>query len=192
MLHRDDHLRQAGDVVAATGSRQARRCVVWIPDERAVEVAVLVDLRAAHKADIDIAALQQKQHIGAAQHHIGAPRAALLIGGGRQFPRLDERPDHAPFEQNGETRGVQPLRQGCRQERDPHAREHDLAVTQQPSTHDREQFACRVVCRASGHLGWVSAALIVIPRQTCERIDVRLKKRSASFETAASRPPQDE
>src|SRR5260370_25035513 len=59
MLHRDDHLRQAGDVVAATGSRQARRCVVWIPDERAVEVSVLVDLLAAHKAAIHIDPLHQ-------------------------------------------------------------------------------------------------------------------------------------
>ena len=116
-----------------------------IADKGAVEVAVLVDLRAAHKADIDIAALQQKQHIGAAQHHIGAPRATLLIGGGRQFPRLDERADDAPFEQNGETRGVQPLRQSCGQERDPDPRKHDLAVTQQPSTHDRKQLARGVI-----------------------------------------------
>jgi hypothetical protein len=165
VLHRDDHLRQAGDVVAAAGSRQTGYRMpsgaTGITDERAVEVAILVNLRTAHKTDIDIAALQQKQHIGAAQHHIRAARAALLVGRRRQFSRLDERADDAPFEQYRQARGVQPLRQSCGQERDPDTREYDLAVTQQPSTHDREQLARGICGRAGTHPGQGPAVPIV-------------------------------
>jgi hypothetical protein len=80
VFHRHDHQRQAGDVISAAGSRQTARRALRITNERTVEIAVLVDLRAAHEADIDIAALQQQQHLGAAQHHVGTARAALLIG----------------------------------------------------------------------------------------------------------------
>jgi hypothetical protein len=45
----------------------------------------LIDLRAAHEADIDIAALQQQQHLGAAEHHT-ARRAPLIVGEGGSRP----------------------------------------------------------------------------------------------------------
>jgi hypothetical protein len=115
VLHCNDNLRQAGDVVAAAGSRQAGGRPLGIANKRAVEVAVLVDLRTTHKADIDIAALQQKEDFRAAEHHVGAAGAALLVGRGRQFARFDKGADYAALEQNGEAWGVQPLRQGCGQ-----------------------------------------------------------------------------
>ena len=61
-----------------------------------VEVAVLIDLRAAHEADIDIAALQQQQHVGAAEHHVGALGAALIVGRGRQLPGSTKAPMTPP------------------------------------------------------------------------------------------------
>ena len=60
-------LVEARDVVAAAGARKARLRLRRIADERRVEVSVLVDLGAAHEADIDIAALEQQQHFGAAR-----------------------------------------------------------------------------------------------------------------------------
>ena len=124
------------------GSRVAG--LAGIADERAVEIAVLVDLRPAHEADIDVAALQQEQHVGAAEHHVGAARAALLVGRRRQFPRLDKGADRAALEQDGEAGSVQPLRQGRRQQRDADAGENDLPVAQQPRADHREQLACGV------------------------------------------------
>ena len=85
--------------------------MVGIADERAVEVAVLVDLRAAHEADVDVAALQEQEHVGDAQHHVGASRAALLVGRRRQLARLDESADRAALEQDGQPRRVQALRE---------------------------------------------------------------------------------
>ncbi len=73
-----------------------------IADEGRIEVAELVDLRAAHEADVDIAALQQQQHVSAAEHHVGALGATLVVGGWRQLAGLDKRADHAAFEQDGE------------------------------------------------------------------------------------------
>src|SRR6185369_16780414 len=106
VLHRDDHLRQACDVVAAAGAGQAGRRIFRIADEGAVEIAVLIDLRAAHASDIDIAAVEQ-QDIGAAEHHIGAPRAALLVGGGRELARLDEGTDRPTLEEDGKARAME-------------------------------------------------------------------------------------
>src|SRR5271169_304417 len=80
MLHRHNHLSQTGDVVAAAGPGQPRRRPLRAADQRAVQISILVDLGAAHKPYIDITALQQQQNIRAAQHHISAPRAALLVG----------------------------------------------------------------------------------------------------------------
>ena len=113
------------------------------PMNERVQIAVLVDLRAAHEADIDIAALQQQQHVGAAQHHVGALGAALLVGGGRQLARLDEGADHAALEQDGEAGAAQALRQRRRQQRDADAGEHDLPVLQLPRAQDRQQLAKR-------------------------------------------------
>src|SRR6185437_8415824 len=59
VLHRDDHAGQARNVVSAAGSRQAGFRRRGIADERRVQVAVLIDLRASHEADIHIAALEQ-------------------------------------------------------------------------------------------------------------------------------------
>src|ERR1700737_527832 len=129
VLHRHDHFRETCDVVAAAGARQARLGVARIADERAVEIAVLVDLRASHEAEIDVAALEQKQHFRAAEHHVGADRATLIVGRGRQLPRLDERADDAAFEQDGQARAAQALCEGRSEERNADAREYNLAVT---------------------------------------------------------------
>ena len=99
-----------------------------IADEGAVEIAVLIDLRAAHEADVDVAALQQQQHLGAAEHHVGALRAALIVGRGRQLAGLDERADHPAFEQDRQAGAAQPLRQRGGQERDADAGEYHLPV----------------------------------------------------------------
>src|SRR5215469_186815 len=110
VLHRDDHRDQARDVVAAARAGQTRCRIVGIADERAVEIAVLVDLRSTHEADIDIAALQEEEDIGAPQHHVRAPRTALLVGRGRKLTGFDERPDRATLEEDRKTRAMQALR----------------------------------------------------------------------------------
>ena len=115
-----------------------------IADERAVEIAVLIDLRAAHEADVDVAALQQQQDVGAAEHHVGAPRAALLVGRGRQLARLDEGADDAALEQDGQAGTAQALRQRRRQQRDADAGEHHLPVLQLARAQNGEQLACGV------------------------------------------------
>jgi hypothetical protein len=151
VLHRYDHPGQAGDVVAAAAAGEPRRRMLGHTDQRTVQVAVLVDLRATHKADIDIAALQQQQDVGAAQHHVGAPCATLFVGRGRQFTGLDEGADRAALEEDGEARGVQSLCQGRGQERNADAGEHGLAVAQQPGAHHRQQLARRMAGDANRH-----------------------------------------
>src|SRR5947208_13963753 len=58
VLHRYDHLRERSDVVAAASSRQAGLGAQRIADERAIQIAVLIDLGAAHESDVDVAALE--------------------------------------------------------------------------------------------------------------------------------------
>ncbi len=118
-----------------------------IADERAVQIAVLVDLRAAHEADVDIAALQQQQHFGAAEHHVGALGAALIVGRGRQLARLDEGADHAAFEQDRQAGAAQPLRKRGGQQRNADAGEHHLPVAELPRAQDGEQLRRGVVVR---------------------------------------------
>ena len=130
MLHGHDHLREARDVIAAAGTGKPRLRVSGIADEGAVEVAVLIDLRAAHESDIDIAALEEQQHFRAAQHHVGALGAALIVGRGRKLSRLDEGADDAALEQDGEPRAAQTLRKRCREQRDAYAGEHRLPIAE--------------------------------------------------------------
>ena len=98
VLHRNNHVGQARDVVAAACSGQTCLRIVGVADEGRVQIAVLIDLRAAHESDVDIAPLQQQQHFGAAQHHVGALGAALVIGGWGQLARLNEGADHTALE----------------------------------------------------------------------------------------------
>src|SRR6185437_9656396 len=80
VFHRNDHVGETGDVVSTAGAREARLRLRRITDKRAVEIAVLIDLGAAHESDIDITALQKQQNVRASKHHIGPARAALIIG----------------------------------------------------------------------------------------------------------------
>ena len=135
-----------------------------IADERRIQIAELVDLRAAHEPDIDIAALQQQQHVGAAQHHVGALGAALVVGRWRQLAGLDEGADDAALEQDGQPRAVQPLRQRGGEQRNADAGEHHLAVPELPRAQHRQHFGRRVMalalshCRCSGRAGSPPAA----------------------------------
>ena len=140
MEHRDDHPGQARDVVAPTGARQPNRGVVVVTDDRAVQVAVSVDLCTAHEADIHIAALQQQQHVGDRENHVRAAGAALLVGRRRQLSRHDKRTKGPALEQDGQSRSVHPLRKRCRQKRNADTRENDLAVIEKPTAHDRQQL----------------------------------------------------
>ena len=115
-----------------------------LADERAVQVAVAVDLRPAHEADVDVAALQEQQHVGDRQDHVRPPRAALLVGRRRQLARHDERPDHAALEEDRQGRRVEALRERRREQRDADAREHRLAVLEQARGHHGEQLGCGV------------------------------------------------
>src|SRR5215204_976024 len=130
VLHSDDHLGETRDVVAPTGARKARLRLRRIADEGRVEVSELVDLGAAHEAHIDIAALEEKQHLSGAQHHIGALGAALVVGRGWKLPGLNEGTDHAALKQDRETGAIEPLRERGSEQRDSDAREHHLAVLQ--------------------------------------------------------------
>src|SRR5215470_15274577 len=58
VLHGDDHVRKARDVVAAARTGKPRGRIVGIADEGAVQIAELIYLRAAHEPDVDVAALQ--------------------------------------------------------------------------------------------------------------------------------------
>ncbi|MCY1219954.1 hypothetical protein D9M72_319490 [compost metagenome] len=145
VLHRDDHLRQARDVIAAAGAGQPGLRPCGIADAGRIEVAEAVDLRAPHEADVDIAALQQQQHVGRAQHHIGPLGATLFIGRGRQCARFDHRPDHTAFEQDRQARAPQALCGRGSQQGNAHTRKHDLSVAKQARAHHRQQFACRKV-----------------------------------------------
>ena len=128
VLHRDDHRGEARDVVAAAGSRKTRLRARRIANERAVQIAVLIDLRSAHEADVDVAALQQQQHFSAAEDHVRACRAALIVGRRRQSAGLDERADHAALEQDRQARTPQALRERRGEERNADSGKHDLAV----------------------------------------------------------------
>src|SRR6478752_8444222 len=55
VLHRDDHVREARNIVAAAGAWKARLRMRGIADERRIEIAELIDLRATHETDVDIA-----------------------------------------------------------------------------------------------------------------------------------------
>ena len=143
VLHRHDHVGEAGDVVSAAGARQARLRRGGIADKGRVQVAVLVDLRSAHEADIDIAALQQQQHVGAAEHHIRALGAALVVGRRRKLAGLDEGADDAALEQDREARTVQSLRQRRGKQRNADAGEHDLPVLKLARAQDRQHFGGR-------------------------------------------------
>src|SRR5262245_27185944 len=148
MLHRHHHLRQARDVVAASGAGQARLRLFRIADERTVQIAVLIDLRATHESDVDIAALQQQQHIRAAEHHVGAARAPLIVGGGRQLAGLDECADHSALEQDRQAGTTQTLREGRREKWDTDAGEDDLPVLELARAQDRQELGGGVALRS--------------------------------------------
>src|SRR5215216_1630830 len=57
VLHRDNHVGQAGNVVATAGAGKPGFWMIGVADERGVQIAVLVDLRATHETDVDITAL---------------------------------------------------------------------------------------------------------------------------------------
>src|SRR4029077_16242262 len=120
----------------AAGSRQARLRMLRVSDEGAVEIPVLIDLRGAHEAYVHVTSLQQQQDLGAAQNHIGAPRAALIIGRGWKLTGLDERADDPAFEKNGQAGAAQPLRQGRRQERNADPGKYHLPVLELARTQD--------------------------------------------------------
>ena len=149
VLHSDDHLGEARDVVAPTGARKARLRLRRIADEGRVEVSELVDLGAAHEAHIHIAALEEKQHLSGAQHHIGALGAALVVGRGWKLPGLNEGTDHAALKQDRETGAIEPLRERGSEQRDTDAREHHLAVLQLARGENRKQLRRRMNARLS-------------------------------------------
>ena len=157
VLHRHDHVGEARNVVAAAGPGQAHRRLLRIADEGRIEVAVLVDLRAPHEAHVDIAALEQEQHIGAAEHHVGALGAALVVGGRGKLAGFHESPDHAAFEQDRQARAAQPLRERGGQQRNAHPGEHHLPFLELAGAQDGQRFLrivaigfshCRCSCRA--------------------------------------------
>src|SRR5207245_595228 len=129
------------NVVAAARTGQAGGRILRIADEGAVEITVLIDLRPTHESNIDIAALEKQQDIGAAEHHIGAPRAALLVGGGRELAGLDEGADRPALEEDGKAGTMQALREGGGEQWNADPGEDHLAVLQEPPRHDGKQFA---------------------------------------------------
>src|SRR5215471_8952884 len=79
VLQRHNHVGETGYVVASAGARQSDFRISRIADERTVEIAILINLRATHEADIDVPALEQQQHLCAAEHHVGADGATLIV-----------------------------------------------------------------------------------------------------------------
>ena len=84
----DEHLAaQRGDVVGAAGAGQPHlRLPVVAADHARVDVAVLVDLGAAHEAVVQEAALGEEERVGDARQHLGPMGRAHLVGRHRQPP----------------------------------------------------------------------------------------------------------
>ena len=61
-----------------------------ITEARTIQIAIFINLGAAHKANIDVAALQQQQNIRNTEKHVGSSGASLLIGRWWQFSGNDE------------------------------------------------------------------------------------------------------
>src|SRR3990167_3613526 len=85
----DDHLAaERGEVVGAASPRQPYLGLPVVRADRArVDVAVLVDLRAAHESDIDETALREQERVGDPRQHGRAAPGAHLVGRDRQSPR---------------------------------------------------------------------------------------------------------
>ena len=130
VLHSDDHAGRDSRCRCPHRCPEGASSASRIADEGRVEVSELVDLGAAHEAHIYIAALEEKQHLSGAQHHIGALGAALVVGRGWKLPGLNEGTDHAALKQDRETGAIEPLRERGSEQRDTDAREHHLAVLQ--------------------------------------------------------------
>ena len=74
-------------------------------------------------------------------------RAPLIVGGGRQLAGLDERADHAAFEQDRQAGAAQTLRERGGQQRNPDAGKHHLSVAELAGAQDGEQLRGGVALR---------------------------------------------
>ncbi len=128
----DDHLAaQRGDVVGAAGPGQADFRLPVVGAEHArVDVAVLVDLRAAHEADVDEAALGEQERVGDARQHRRPMAGAHLVGGDRQPPRRDLGADDAALDDHRQPRRVTALGERGGQQRHADAREDRRVVAE--------------------------------------------------------------
>src|SRR6185437_15577098 len=90
----------------------------------------------------------------AAENHVSALRAPLIVGRWRQLARLDEGADHATLEQNGEARTAQTLSERGGEQRHADARENDLSILELARGENRQHFGRRMArsvshCRCS-------------------------------------------
>ena len=88
----------------------------------------MVDLCSSHEAHIDIAALQQQQHVCAAEHHVRALGAPLVVGRRRKLPGLHECANNAALKKDREAWTMQPLSKRRRKEGNADPREYNLPV----------------------------------------------------------------
>jgi hypothetical protein len=127
----DDLLAERGDVVGATGAGQAHLRLPVVGAEHAgVDVAVLIDLRAAHEAVVEEAALREEKRVGDARQHLRAMTGTHLVGGDRQPPGLDARSDDSALDHHRQPRRVALLGQRRGEEGDTDAGEHGRVVAQ--------------------------------------------------------------
>ena len=136
-----------GDFHRAARAGQAHLGMVVIADHGGIDVAKAVDLRAAQKAHIHVAALQvEGEDIVHAAHRQRPADQGGVADGERQARRLGA--DHPGFVDHQQVGGVRAPGQVAGQVGQPHADKDHIAIAQQPGGVDGHQFRGRVFkCR---------------------------------------------
>ena len=147
-----DHslVAQGDDVVGAAGAGKPHRRPVGIADQAGVDVAEHVDLGHAEKAVVEESALCHQEDVSGAGEHLGTDGGAHLVGRVRQFTGHQVDAHHAALENDCQARSLPATRQRSGDQRLPDAREHHLAVLEQPARGDRHDLVGSGVQRVSG------------------------------------------
>ena len=130
----DDHdlIAHRRDVVGAARAGQPDPRLRGVADDAAVDVAVLVDLRASDEPVVEEAPLSHQEDIRCAGEHLGADGGADLVGRGRQLTWRQLDADHPALEEHGEVRRLAPLG-----DRSGHQRLADPCEERLPSSSSR-------------------------------------------------------
>ena len=142
------------DLRRAARTREAHCGAIVRADDRGVDVAVAVDLRAAQESDFDAAVLEEElEHIGHAAHHERSGHERRIAD--RHREPFGHRADGSGLVDQRQARRVGPARQVAREIRETDTDEHYLAVAQLPRRDRRHHL-----------VGGVSVSTRSSPRRT--------------------------